>query len=579
MAEIPPEDVISPVDRGLTHERPLGLSSSIVFVIGVVIQGVGFIGNYFTSHHIGYEQIGLTALGVAGLFLTISSTVNGMADLRIGSAYTYFIARGRKPEELTATYAGVRLSLVVLVSLGLFLLAPLFYFTQGATTCLAATGCQLTIPSRTEIEIFGVFMIAPLLWSPGTIYSQLWVARGDSVRSQFPLLVQSAVQTIGLVTVALLGPPPIEALWGLAFSYLAGGAASAIYSTPAVVRLWHEFKVPEVRKMFVYAWPLMGGLVLGYLWTTAPTFFVATLSGGAVAVFLAANGFRVLLLGLPTAVAMPLFPHLTNLHVRREYEQLRRRTWAALRYTAMIVVPASIAMVVYRTPLLNVLFVGTTYAAGAVPLAILAVSAIPAALSQIILTALSSVGRQRLDLYLTGVQVAVLLGVAFLVLPPFAPLGNEGLMGAAIAVLASSLASFALNVYFVERALAIRVQPRPIAAIVLSAAASFFVVSRLNAYISPSRFYILFPAILLGFAAYFLVLAATGELSKRDVERLAHYVGLPRRVGSFFARFCWADETRDAGEMLGEEHAAESDERLDATRLSETGDGAFRRRG
>jgi O-antigen/teichoic acid export membrane protein len=245
----------------------------------------------------------------------------------------------------------------------------------------------------------------------------------------------------------------------------------------------------------------------------------------------------------------------------------------------MIVVPAAVAIVVYRTPLLNTLFVGTTYAGGALPLAVLAASAIPAALSVIILTALSSVGRQRLDLYLTALQVVVLLAIAFLFLPPFAPLGNLGLMGAAIAVLASSLAGFALNVYFVERALAIRVQPRPIAAIVLSAAASFFVVSRLNAYISPSRWYILFPAILLGFAAYFLVLSATGELSRRDVVRLAHYVGLPRSVGALFARLCWNVDGRDDEAVLVDEEAAESDERLDATRLSETGDGALRRRG
>ncbi|MGI0053067.1 MAG: polysaccharide biosynthesis C-terminal domain-containing protein [Thermoplasmata archaeon] len=559
------------VSKGLSHERPLGLSSSMVFLISVAIQAIGFLGNYFVSHHIGIYHTGLTAVGVAGFYLTIASTLNGIADLRVGSAYTYFIARGRKAEELTGTYFALRLGMVAAVSGGLFLLAPYFYFVQGATTCLAGV-CSVTIPASTEVAIFGLFLVTPLLWSPGTVYSQLWIARGDSIRSQYPLLLQSIVQASGLIIVALLSPGPVESLWGFALAYALGGVASAIFTAPAVIRLWHRVRWAEMRRMFLYAWPLMGGLALAYVWTNAPTFFVATLSSSAVAIFLAANGFRILLLGLPNAVSVPLFPHLTNLHVRREYELLRRRTWAALRYTAMLVVPAAIAMVVYRAPLLNTLFVGT-YASGALPLALLAASAIPAAFSQIILTALTSVGRQRLDLYLMGLQVVVLLGVAFLLLPPFHPLGNLGLMGAAIAVLSSSLAGLALNTYFLERTLAIRIQPRVIGAILLSAVASFLAVSRLNSVINPNRWYLLLAAVLLGFVVYFLVLSfGTGELSKRDVRALVSYLGLPTALGNFLARFCRRMETRDAGEILLGGRDTESDHELDRTRLNDPGD-------
>jgi O-antigen/teichoic acid export membrane protein len=561
-----PSERRSPPGRGLSHERPLGISSSLVFLIGVLIQGIGFAGNYFIAHHIGIYYPGQTAIGVAGLFLTIASTINGLGDLRIGSAYTYFIARGRDPDELTGTYVTLRLGLVAAVSLALFALAPLFYFTQGASSCPPGAGCVPTISSGEEIAVFGLFLITPWLWSPGMVYSQLWIARGDSVRSQSPLLVQSVVQTIGLIAVALLAPPPAQALWGFAAAYLVGGVASALWSIRTVLRFSLRLRRAAARGMFVFAWPLMGGLMLAYVWTNAPAFFVATLGAGAVAIFLAANGFRILLLGLPAAVSVPLFPHLTNLHIRGEYEKLRRRTWAALRYTAMIVIPAAIAMIVYRGPLISTLFVATTYGSGAVPLAILAASAVPAAFSQIILTALTSVGRQRLDLYLAAVQVVVLLSISFLVLPPYAPLGELGIEGAAIAILVSSLAALAMNIYFMERILAVRLQPRPIGAIALSALVSFFVVGRLNTYLPPDRWYILVPAILLGFAAYYLVLAATGELSKQDVRALAGYLGLPSPIGRLLARFCWRAETRDAGELLTNGAGSPSDARLDATR-------------
>jgi O-antigen/teichoic acid export membrane protein len=574
VAEAVPEGGAAPARSGLSHERPLGLSSSIVFVIGVLIQGIGFVGNYFVSHHIGIYIPGQTAIGISGLFLTIASTVSGLADLRVGSAYTYFIARGRKAEELTGTYVALRLSMVVAVCVGLFLLSPLFYFTQGAFTCPPGGGCTLSIPASTEVAVFGIFMITPLLWSPGVVYTQLWVARGDSVRSQYPLLIQSVVQTIGLIGVAFLAPSqqPVVELWGFAFAYLLGAVASAAYSLPTVIRFGIHFQAGTARRMFGYAWPLMGGLMLGYVWTNAPAFFVVTLSGAALAIFLAGNGFRILLLAIPNAISVPLFPHLTNLHVRREYEALRRRTWAALRYTAMIIVPGAVGMVVYRTPLLNTLFVGTYVAQGSMPLAILAISAVPASLSQIILTSFTSVGRQRLDLYLTALQVAVLLGFCLLVLPPYAPLSNWGIDGAAYAILASSLAGLALNVYFVEKILAIRIQPRPIIAITVSAAVSFFVVSRLNQFINPNRWFILFPALLLGFAVYYLVLSAMGELTKRDVLLLGGYVGLPWRVRKFLAWFCRREEPRDAGELLTDGEDVISDAGLDETRVRDDGD-------
>jgi hypothetical protein len=119
---------------------------------------------------------------------------------------------------------------------------------------------------------------------------------------------------------------------------------------------------------------------------------------------------------------------------------------------------------------------------------------------------------------------------------------DQGLDGPAIAVLVSSLAAFALNTYFMERLLAVRIQSRAIGTIVVSAAASFFAVSRLNAFLPIGRFYVLAGVVLVGYAVYFLVLALVGELTKRDVRRLVEAAHLPASVGNFFARFCWRED-------------------------------------
>jgi O-antigen/teichoic acid export membrane protein len=560
----------------------VGLSSSVVFLITIGIQGIGYAASFFTSHRIGgMGADGLAILSISGLYLLVASTLSGLGDLRVGSAYVFYVARGRDPRTITSTYLALRLGLITIASAAAILVAPFLPFVHGGNTCAG-------LSQASQFTLFGLFMLIPLLWSPGVVYGQLWVARGNSIRGQYPLLVQSVVQTAGLIAVSLLAHSPQAAIWGIVTAYLIGGIASAAYSLPSVAK--HTVGRPsgaEARRLFIYAWPLMGGLFLQYIASNTLPFFVSGVSSIAVTIFLAANGFRILLMGMPNAVSVPLFPHLTNLHVQREYEQLRRRTWVALRYTAMLVIPAAVALVVYRSNLLDLLF-GANYvsppscagqgstsaplgSSGSTALALLAVSAVPSALTQIILTALNSVGRQRLELYLQALTVTLLVGFSFLVLPPHPLLGNWGIAGAGWAVLVSAVGGFILNVYFLERILAVRVQPRPILAIAASAAVSFLVISRLNTVINPTHWYTLGLALLLGFSAYFLVLALSGELSKVDVRQIAGFLGLPQSVGRFFAKACLREETRDHGELLVGEKGAESDATLDSTRTDPGG--------
>jgi O-antigen/teichoic acid export membrane protein len=564
----------------------VGLSSSLVFLISIAIQGIGYIASFFTAHRIGADAPGLTLLSVAQLYLLVASTLSGLGDLRVGSAYVFYVARGRPAGEITSTYLALRLGLIAVGSAIAFALAPFLPFLHGAT----CNGVQV-LSSGQELALFGAFLVTPLLWSPGTVFGQLWVAKGNSVRGQYPLLVQSVTQTAGLVVVALSVTGSTPFVWvatGIVVAYLLGGVTSSLYSLPAVLRYSRTRpQAREATRLFTYSWPLLGGLILQYVQANATPFFVQGVSQTAVTIFLAVNGFRILLMGIPNAVSVPLFPHMTNLHVQGEYDQLRRRTWSALRYTGMVLMPATLAIIVYRSNLIDLLF-GSNYVTGpscsgaagsvvaggvggALALGLLAASTIPTAFAVVIQTVLNSIGRQRLELYLQLLSVAVLLGVAFALLPPFKFFGNFGLAGAGWAVLASSVAGFGLNLYFLERLLAVRIRPKPILRILGSSVVSFLVVSRLNTVINPTHWYTLLAALLLGSAAYYLVLAATGELTRSDVYRIVGFLGLPSRVARPFARVCWAEDVPGGHELLGGHHEERSDQSLDATREPATG--------
>jgi O-antigen/teichoic acid export membrane protein len=432
----------APVPEVPKQAVSLTLSSGAVFTAQVLTQLIGFIGSLFLYKHIGISIPGQALLGTVQFFLLIGSSINGIGDLRLGTAYTFFIARGKAPTDNTTVYLLIRMMMVALAGASLFLLAP----TVGLTT------------SQLELTSLGIFLALPILWSFSTVYNQLFIGLGNSVKAQYPSLIEACARLPVLIWAAYYD----HSILGLTFAYVVGASASTVFAAPAVIQRLRTFAWSEGAKLFRFAWPLMGALVLNYLVTNmVPLLVEVGLGYRNLSIFLAANGFRILVLSLPAAVGTPLFPYIAGLHQQERYQALREGVWQALRYTSILLVPGVLALVVYRTNFL-LIFANKLYAGpGALPLAILVVGAIPLALSQIIQTSLGSIGRQRLELYLTGTQVAVLVIAIVLFLPPWGLFpASDGLVAASVAVLLSSVAAFGLNTYFLEKLIRVRVQLR-----------------------------------------------------------------------------------------------------------------------
>lgn len=507
----------------------LTLSSGAVFAASVLTQLIGLVASTVLYKTVGVPLSGQVLLGTVQFFLLIGSSINGVGDLRLGTAYTFFLARGKPSTDMTTVYLLVRMTMVGLAGLTIFILAPVSF------------GGARIASGSIELTALGIFVALPLLWSFSTVYNQLFIGQGNSLKAQYPGLVEAIARLPVLVLVAFAYPT----ITGLTLAYLVGALASTLYAAPAVLHRLRRFQKIEALRMFRFAWPLMGSLVLNYLVTNMiPLFVNAQLGAAKLSVFLAANGFRILVLSLPAAVATPLFPYLAGLHRQEKYEAVREGTWQALRYTSILIVPGVVALVTYRTNFLNVLTNARYASSGAIPLAILAVGALPLALSQIMQSSLNAIGRQRLELYLTSTQVAVLVVAILLLVPPFGFFpASDGLVSASVAVLLSSIAALALNTYFTETLIRVRIQPRSILGITLSAVLAFGAISRLNRYLPVSYWYQLLGVVLLCFGVYFVVLALVGELAKQDVRRIGRSIGLPSWLCEGIAKGCWRESS------------------------------------
>jgi O-antigen/teichoic acid export membrane protein len=519
----PPTQHTPPVHRGL------GRSSYGVFILTTLIQVMGVISTAVVGHTFFHRipspgtPTGLTIWGEIVFFLLIASSINWLGDLRVGAAYTYYVSRGQPAKELTGTYLTLRVVLVSLIGLAAlpatFVLGGALHFSYSSPT----------------YQSFGLFLVLPVLWSPWMVVSQLRIARGSSIQAQYPQFVEVGVRTVAIISVIFLDP----GLLGFTYAFVIGAAASFAYCMP---ELWREISPPAQARavqLLRYSWPLMGSLMFQFLASNAPPFFVTGLlhQSSLFAVFSWDNGWRILLLSVPSAVVLPLFPYLASFHARGDYALVQRKTWEALRFTALIVLPASIAIVVYRVPIPNVIVDGQVAQLGAITIALLAISAIPLGLSQVIGTALNSIGYQRLELYISGTIVAGMVA-STVVLFQFYPT----LWAIAAGVLVGSCAALGLNAYFMERLLRVRIRVLPIVRITVAALAAFLMMSELNRFVNPNHWWILFPFILLGFVVYSFVLAGIGELTKADLLTITGAVGLPDRLGHMLGRLCWRAE-------------------------------------
>lgn len=522
-----------PQEHVPTQHAGLGRSSLGVFILTTLIQIMGVIATSIVGHTFALPESGQAVMGELALFLLLASSINWLGDLRVGAAYTYFVSRGQPAVELTGSYLSLRLILTSAISGGSLL--AIFGFSQAL-----GRGFNLA-----EWESLSLMLLLPFLWTPWMVVSQLRVARGHSITAQYPQVIEVALRSaliIAIIALPLKGHPlPYglsPGLYAFTLAYVAGGVASFLYCLP---ELWREFggaSRARATQMLRYSWPLMGSLMFQFLASNAPVFFVEGLlrDTAYVNAFNWANGFRILLLSIPSAVVLPLFPYLASQHARGEFDGVQRKTWDALRFAAMIVLPCALAIVVYRVPLAVLLNNGSVGQKGSMALAILAISAFPLGLSQVMGTALNSIGYQRLELYLSATLVAAMVvsSIGLFVLFP-------NLAAIAAGVLAASIAAFALNAYFLEQLLRVKIRPWPIVRISVAAVLAFAALALLNRYIDPSRWFVLPLAVLAGLGVYILVLAAIGELTRRDVELVVGAVGLSDRVGHTLARICWRE--------------------------------------
>jgi O-antigen/teichoic acid export membrane protein len=285
------------------------------------------------------------------------------------------------------------------------------------------------------------------------------------------------------------------------------------------------------RRISIYArYRWASEIASAFVFSRVEVFFLQlTATSPSVGLFAAALTISNLAAQGPLMLTWGLLPHFTEQFSRNDLDSLKATYATATRLLAFLVFPCCFGLAAILPALLPVLY-GTSFS-GAVPAAaILVLGGSLTATSAIGTSVIWAMERSHIDLYFG------LIGAAFSVLVGFPLIAHFGLLGAAVARVATQGLVVGLGIWYIANRLGFSLPWAGLARLAVSAA---FCALIAHSTLSVFHGILGLPlAIGLGAGAYILAVSITGALDDSDVDRMSNaFHRLPQPLGSIAGRF------------------------------------------
>jgi len=296
-------------------------------------------------------------VGLYGMALIPSTIINFFRDWGVNSALTQKIASlraaGRDSEIHDVMLSGIIFEIITGIVLSLICFAvaePLAYILSPSNSA------NLTV----YISIMSLSIFAgAILAAAGGIF----VGFERMKLNSFTQIFQAVVKTSLGPFLIILGFGVLGAVYAAMGSILAGGAIAALIVYFYLFRPLRKCKVGKcdvkltLKPMLSYGLPLtVSNIVFGVL----PQVFIFTMAVYAgdwlMGNYYAAAYFSVLLTFISFPISTALFPVFSKLNPQKEPELVKTVFASSVKYTAMLLVPATMLLVTLSTPLINTLF-------------------------------------------------------------------------------------------------------------------------------------------------------------------------------------------------------------------------------
>jgi O-antigen/teichoic acid export membrane protein len=484
----------------------LGVSiSTVILAVGTIILGL----------FISQGDYGLYAVA-----LIPATTILLFQDWGVGGALTRYCAKYRVTNEEVEQRKIIVAGLIFEVTTGLLL---------TIVSILLASFIAYTIFHKPESAfLIVVSSITIFTAAIGAATNGIFVGFEQMKLSRNTSIIQATVQGVLAPLLVYFGYGAMGAIIGYTLSSAAGAVISLIFLYFFIFR---KLPKPRTNKSYIYQTlkpllkfgiPLNVGNLFAGLGGQFYSFLMAVyISNAIIGNYKIATNFAVLLTFFTTPILTVLFPAFSKLDPRSEKNLLKTVFTSSVKYTVLLVVPATLAMIVLSKPLIATLY-GNKWPSA--PL-FLSLSVVYNLLSlfgwRSMGSLLPAVGETKLVMKLNLLTLLLSIPLAFLLVP------SLGIIGIIIGVSGSALPSTFIGLYIIWKRYGVKADFRSSAKILLASALASLVVFLFLTFFTAANWVLIVGGSILFLTVYLISAPLVGAINQTDVNNLrAMFSGL-----------------------------------------------------
>jgi stage V sporulation protein B len=482
------------------------IASTIVAAIGTIILGLLIIESDY---------------GLYAVALIPSTTLLLFQDWGVGSAITRQCAQCRANNNEGNLRKTIIAGLAFEISTAL-LLTTLSILTANfvASTVFGQPGSVfLMVIASVSILSVSIFMII----------QSIFVGFDKMKLIALVSIIQAIVQSITAPVLVMLGYGALGAVIGYVLTSIVGSLISIILLYFYVFKKLQYSKISKndlieiLKPLLRYGIPLAIGTMLGGLLTQFNSFLMASYIKDLTIIgnYKVATNFAVLLGFFTVPISTVLFPAFSKLDPKKELLLVRTVFASSIKYTALLLVPATMILIVLSTPIIGALY-GDKWASAPQFLALSVLINLFACLGSLTLMNFASgLGDTKIVLKLTILQLAIGVPLALILIP------WAGIKGMIIGLLISSIPSLLIYLYLVWKKYRAKIDYNSSAKIFLSSLLSAIVVYFCLNVFPFSDWIELGAGLVIFLGIYLPSVSLSGAIKQNDINNLrAMFLGL-----------------------------------------------------
>ena len=428
-----PENVDKALKMGQSSAK-----GSFHLLIGVALSNVIMaVGTIILLRLISQDDYGLYSIA-----LTPSLTMNLFRDWGVSSAMTKYIAEYRSKNQNQELNQIVKTGLIFEIIIGGIL---------SLVTVLTSNLIASALLHRAELS--PLISIASMTVFSGALLTAVqssFIGFERMKLNSATMLCQATIKTVTTTLLVLIGYGALGAVMGYTISFVAASvvAAAFLYLFVIIRHLGGDDKRREtletLKMMLRYGIPLsLSSIIVGFMGQLYSFVMASSCSNLMIGNYQSAVQFSVLLTFLTVPISTVLFPAFAKLDPRQEPQLLKQVYASSVKYTTLLIVPATTAIMILSKPMVSTLF-GEKWTYTPFFLTLYVVGNLFAILGSLSMNAFLA-GRGETNMLFKQSVLAISIGIplAFILIPAY------GIIGVIVGNLVAGLPSMFWGLYWI----------------------------------------------------------------------------------------------------------------------------------